>query len=230
MGKFSDYLKGTIWLASNNLYEYYPNDYSQDSSKSIINRENMYDLTRFSTHEDQIIKQVLCITKQKYPEKYQAIGLANESYTVIYKPRYILFEIIVLLYSGSKKPLDMMAVAFAYESKGAAFRQDAISFFEKAMRNINFHELDKFASVSTDAIFLKFSTVYEREHEYEKAIKCLQNASKHGRVSKIYCKEQIDKLKIKMATAKPLRKRKISDSQVEFENNLRIAALKYIEN
>ena len=212
-----------------NPFDYYPDSYSQDSSQSILTQNNRYDLTRFSAHEESIIKQAVNNAKRKYPERYRSIGLANESYVIVYKPRYVLFEMIVIKYRESTNPIDLAAVSFAYESKGAFFRKYAIQYYEAAKDRISYKELNKFASVSAFSYLSKIEEAYEKEHEYEKAIECLKILIKSKQGNSEYFRDKIKSLQEKQTENKPKRKNKMSDSQALFEEQVHIAAEKYID-
>lgn len=212
-----------------NPYDYYPDRYLQDSEKSILTPNNHYDLTRFSAHEESVIKQAVNNVKRKYPEKYSAIGLANESYVIVYKPRYILFEMIVIKYKESKNPLDLVAVSFAYESKGAFYRKDAIKYYETVKDRISYKELDKFASVSAFSYLIKIAEAYEKEHEYDKAIECLKILIKLKTGNIKYFRDKINALQEKRAENKPKRKSRMPDSHALFEEQVHVAAEKYID-
>ena len=113
-------------------FEYtHPAVISQSSSDSIITSDGRYDMTRLSAEEERVVRSVIRIAKSgKYPEEAQGIGLANEAYSIIYKPRYILHEIIIQKYADSNNPLDMLAVAAAYKTKGSYGRTQAIRYYE----------------------------------------------------------------------------------------------------
>ena len=83
---------------------------------------------------------------------------------------YILFDVIVIVFGDSKNPFDQIAVSFAYIQKGAYYRKNAIEYFETAIDQVPLSELNRFASVSELSMFTKIAEVYEKEHEYEKAI------------------------------------------------------------
>lgn len=95
-----------------NPFEFYPEAYEQDSNQSIV-KDGRYDMTRFSEGEDRTIKQIIDQANRKYTKTYRAIGLANESYPVVYKPRYILFDVICIVFGDSDSPFDQLAVSFA---------------------------------------------------------------------------------------------------------------------
>lgn len=203
--------------------------YEQDSNQSITTGAS-YDFTRFSAHEAHIVKQVWNTVKQKYPPEYQSIGLANESYCIKYKPRYILFEIIICLYSKSDNPIDMFAVSLAYASKGAVFRKQALEYFEKSEDYIDSDLLDEFISCLPLHIYLMFSDLYEKEHLYEDAIRYTKLAKRFGEPSNSSFDTRIDMLKRKLLNSPRKVNRKVPDSKKKMEINITKAATFFIEN
>lgn len=100
-------------------------EWYQDSEQSIVT-DGRYDLKRFSKHEADTVYHVINVIREKYPKELRSMGFANESYPIKYKPRYVLWEILVQLYENSSEPIDMFACALAYEAKGALFREKAL--------------------------------------------------------------------------------------------------------
>lgn len=154
-----------------------PEQYQQYSNESIT-ANGHYDLTRLSAHEKQTIRNVLMESNSKYTELYRGIGLANEAYGVLYKPRYILHEIIILKYSDCDNPLDRLAVALAYETKGAQYREQAILFFEDSINRVNRNDLNLFAAFQPLFLYNKLSVLYEKEHRFDEALKSAEMAIK----------------------------------------------------
>ena len=66
-----------------------------DAPTSVIDENGRYDLKRFSRQEYSTIKNILATVERKYPAALRSMGLVNESYPIVYKPRYILFDIVV---------------------------------------------------------------------------------------------------------------------------------------
>lgn len=211
---------------------YYPEQYVQDASQSIIAANNKYDLTRFSQHESDVIREVLSVVKSKYPVKYQALGLVNEAYVIMYKPRYVLFEIAATRYRNSASAFDKFAVAYAFANKGADFRLAAISAFEESIKEIPFTVLDKFASLNFAIICNVFSELYEREWKFDSAIFWLKKAILHGGLNNKYFEkriEEIEKRKIDVIeNNKRKRNRRVSVENEKFENAVHAAALQFI--
>ena len=205
---------------------YTPEHIQQYSNKSITCGSS-YDLKRYSRHEKNVIYSVLSTAKKKYPAKYQALGLANESSSIKYKPRYVLHEIIVLRYENSDAPLYQLAVALAYETMGASRRQRALLHFETAMTKINMLDISVFPCFSPSLIYSRFSKLYEKEHEYQKAISCLESAIQIPGTSAFALEQDIQKLRAKAANPPAKRKRKSDAETEEFFANVRAAAIHF---
>lgn len=210
-----------------NPYENYPVYIEQTSEESLLTEDGRYDLTRFSPHEDKTIRQVINAANRNYTSVYRAMGLANESYPIIYKPRYVLFDVIVIAYGQSESPLDQMAVSFAYIQKGARYRPDAIRYFEMAIEKVPLYELNRFASVSVLSMLSQIAETYEREHDYKSAIKWYKVLIKKRAGNTDYFKNKVSQLEEKDKNWKPLRRRKPSDSDLEFDEQVYRAALGY---
>lgn len=214
----------------NNVYipKYIPdNSWIQDSDKSITNN-GKYDLKNFSEHESATIKHVLSVAREKYPDEYQAIGLANESYQIKYKPRYILFEIIILLYEKSESDIDKFAVSLAYASKGAYYRKKAIEYFEESEPYISGDFMQDFLSYMPLHVYTIFADIYEKEHEYKKAIDCIKIAQNYGEPGNPNFDNRISNLLEKQQTNPKRRETKQSQSSIEFENDVTTAAKHFL--
>ena len=208
---------------------YAPNFYHQNSSLSITSK-NGYDLTRFSSHEVNTIKYVWDTVLKKYPTEYQSIGLANESYCILYKPRYILFEILIILFSQSENPIDMFAISLAYASKGYYFTQQALDYFEKSEKYITSDFLKDFISYLPLHVYTMFSTLYEQEHLYERAIYFTKLAKRFGEPSNPFFDDRIRSLKEHALHDFPKPNRRMSNRQKQFEENVTKAATYFIIN
>lgn len=212
-----------------NPFLYYPEYYDQDASQSVIDQNHKYDMDNFSKHEATIIRDVLYTTQKKYPKEFWAPGLVNESYPIKYKPRYILFEAAILLYKDSKLPIEQISVAFAYSQKGAYYRKEALKFYEKSINDVPFYTLDKFASISSYAMYLTLSTLYEKEHEYEKAVVWMKKAKKRAGAHTTFYDQKIEELSKKEAP-KPKKRKMPSDENLIFEEKVTSVAQYCIEH
>ena len=201
--------------------KYIPTTYEQDSSQSITSN-GRYDLTRFSPHESAIVSNVWYTVQLKYPPEYRSMGLANESYMIKYKPRYVLFEILILAYSESQNPVDLFAVSLAYASKGAFYRNKALFYFEKSEKYITPEFMNNFLSYMPLSVYLTFSQLYEQEHLYPQAIHYAKLA---GRYSDTYTSAtRIKELKEKEKRNPVKRSSKITADHIQFEKDVSIAA------
>lgn len=213
-----------------NPFLYYPEYFDQDSSQSIIDGSGKYDLTRFSLHESEIVRQVLLATQDKYPKKFRALGLVNESYPIKYKPRYVLFEIAVISYCKSLSQEDQIAVGFAYSQKGAKFREKAISYYEQSIDSVSFRTLDMFASLSAFGTYLNLSGLYEKEKQYESSEKWLKKAIARGGGNTKYLICKLKEIKSKEnEPKKKTRKTKESEASIDFEKKTHSAAIYFIK-
>lgn len=202
--------------------------WEQDSSQSItIN--GIYDFTSFSQHEIDTIKHVLSTVKCKYPKEYQALGLANEAYVIKYKPRYILYEIIILKYKESSSFIDKFAVSLAYESKGAFFRQQSIRFFEESECHISSSLLKDFISYMPLRTYTIFSEIYEKEHDYDNAIYYAKIAQKYRNIESSFSKEKIKELYKKKENPPKRRKTKMTPDRIKLESEINSAAKLFLK-
>lgn len=198
--------------------------WTQNSDLSITTEDGRYDLTRFSPHESDTIHHVLNVVKEKYPQEYQSIGLANESYGIKYKARYILFEAIIIKYADSDSFIDNFAVALAYESKGAYFRKQAIEYFEKSEPYISTDFMKDFVSYMPLHVYTMFAKLYEQEHDYDKAIYYTEKARCWSIAGNVYFNDKIKELLEKQSKNAPIRNMKMSERQKEFEKDVTAAA------
>lgn len=200
---------------------------SQNSDESIT-KDGVYDLTRFSKHESDIVQIVLNNVMEDYPRKLRSIGLCNEAHGILYKPRYVLFETIVQVFGDSQYYVDLFAVALAYAEKGSGYREKAIRYFEEAEPYLTEDFLNTFLCCQPLSVYTKFSKIYESEHKYKKAIEL-------NRLSRIYSPESnylIEReliLQKKLEDNKPKRVRKPNSHDLEFETNVEKAARYFVK-
>lgn len=201
-------------------------DWYQDSEQSIVTEDGRYDLKRFSKHEADTIYHVINAVKEKYPMELQSMGFANESYPIKYKPHYVLWEILVQLYENSNKPIDIFACALAYEAKGALFREKALRKFEESIDYITPEFMQQFISYVPLNVYMKFSRLYESNHEYEKAISYTELGHKYGDKDNPNFDKRIGELEDKIKRNPKKRKCHPSPGTLEFEKDV-INAAKY---
>ncbi len=142
----------------------------------VLTSDGRYDLTVFSQGEAQEVIDTINYAKKNYCENEFALGLYNESYGKVYKPRYVLFEIIIQLYKNSDSNIDKFAVALAYAQQGAAYRKEALRYFEVSEHHVDFNKLSRFSSISALNVYSSFTKIYESEGRYLEALRCNKQA------------------------------------------------------
>lgn len=207
---------------------FYPHTPLQDKSQSIVDSRNRYDLTRFSAHEASVIFDVLRTIDEAYPPQYRGMGLVNESYCVVYKPRYVLFHIVILRHAKSRKPIDQLAVAMAYQSKGYYFRKQAIKHFEKAECRSLIGDMERFNSYGPLIVYNLMSELYEWDGQFSKAYKYATLASKYSTPNNQHFVFRMQDLKGKMNNPPGPYERNISKRQQEFEDKVDAAAREFL--
>lgn len=204
-------------------------DWIQDSTQSITTSDGKYDLKHFSKHEMDTISHIVRLIKEKYPPELCSMGFANESASVIYKPRYVLWEMLIQLYKDSTNPIDKFACALAYEAKGAMYRENALQKFEESINYITPEFMQQFVSYTPLCVYMKFSRLYERNHEYEKAIYYTKLGCKYGEKSNSNYDKRINELTKKMEINSKKRKYKPSKQTLDFEEDVENAAKYFIK-
>ena len=219
--------KEPVCISSNFKYNDANISDKQNPSKSVITSDHKYDMTEISQHEEQTIISVLSAAERKYTGDFASIGLANECYPIKYKARYVVFEVLIKRYCNSEKPLDKIAVSFANWSKGARHYSEAARLFEDAKDKVDWEKIHEFSSLG--GFFSLFSEMYEKMHEYKKAIECVRLSLRYENPVKEYAKNRIKLLEEKQRNWKPYRPRKISEDQKEFERLVSLVAERYVE-
>lgn len=200
----------------------------QDSEQSIV-IDGRYDLKRFSKHESDTIYHVINVVRKKYPIELQSMGFANETYPIKYKPRYVLWEILVQLYESSTEAIDMFACALAYEAKGAQFREKALRKFEDSVAYITPEFMQQFVSYMPLNVYMKFSRLYESNHEYKKAILYTELGHKYGDKDNPNFDKRIEELEDKIKRNPKKRKYNPSQKTLELEKDIVNAAKYFIQ-
>ncbi|MCT6798426.1 hypothetical protein [Blautia hydrogenotrophica] len=157
------------------------------------------------------------------------MGFANENEPIKYKPRYVLWEILIQLYEDSENPIDKFACALAYETKGALFREKALQKFEESIDYITPEFMQKFISYMPLNVYMKFSRLYESNHEYEKAILYTELGHKYGNKNNPNFNKRIRELQDKIKRNPKKRKYNPSQETLEFEKDIVNAAKYFIK-
>ncbi len=202
----------------------FPDTVCQNSELSIVDNSGRYDFMNYSRHEAETIGAVFRNVLRKYDPCHYAIGLVNESQAIVYKARYILFEIVILRFSNSTAPLEQFAVAFAYSEKGASYRLKAIEYFEKSLPQLKENDFSCYGSFLPLAIYNKLSLLYEKEHLWDKAIYYLKLAKKHCDMQLPYYKSHLAELVQMQKTNKPIRRKQLSQKDAQMNREIEFAA------
>lgn len=124
-----------------------------------------------------------CGTRLQQIKQSRALQLAYNNTSVIGEARHKNNFIIIDSYQNSDDPLDILAVAFSYEREGASYRRQAISYFERFLSNpapiplvINHTNYDgkQLPLFSNWCIYSTIATLYEKEYDFENALKYLK--------------------------------------------------------
>lgn len=201
----------------------------QDSAQSIITSDGRYDLKHFSKHETDTINHIVRVVKEKYPLELRSMGFANESSLIKYKPRYVLWEMLVQLYKDSTNPIDKFACSLAYEARGAMYRKNALQKFEESINYITPEFMQQFISCTPLCVCMKFSRLYENNHEYEKAIYYTKQGKKYGGTDNPNFDKRIGELSEKIKRKPKKRKYNPSKETLEFERDVENAAKYFIK-
>ena len=106
-----------------------------------------------------------------------AISQIGESYSIIGESRHTIARNVIEKYANSKKSLDQLALALAYEREGAKYRQEAIKCFEFYFENpkpVPKNPHTKKPYFTQWELHSTLSTLYEKEYQFDKAIKELE--------------------------------------------------------
>lgn len=126
-----------------------------------------------------------------------ALKIMKDTYSTIGSKRHEYSLEIINNYGKSKNPLDILAVAIAYEREGAKFRKNSIAYYEKYL---SFKITNPF--FDDWLIYSSLANLYEKEYEFNKALFCLNklinldngnNPGDYTRIGDIYVKQDIDK-------------------------------------
>lgn len=129
------------------------------------------------------------------PYENSALTTILENYSIIGPERHQLAQNIIFKYSSSTDPLDKLAVAIAFQWKGANHRPSAIKFYEEYLSSGTNTDL-----IDTWIIYSDLATLYEKEYEFEKALEYLEKLIIYHndyiayiRIGDIYIKQDVSK-------------------------------------
>lgn len=205
-----------------------PKMIAQDSSKSITTNDGIYDFTTFSQHEDNVVMQVLTSFVDSYPPQFRGIGLYSEADSIVYKPRYILMQSVICLFSKSENPLSLLAVCLAYASKGASFRTNAIEYWEKAYPNLDEQQMCQFPATLPLTVYSTIYKLYEDEHDYENAMKYFRLLGQLVTPGNAWYENRKKVLLAKIKDPPIYRQRKMKQREFDLEKKILQATVYYL--
>lgn len=160
------------------MAQFYLNVRSDDNAVEIM--DGKYDFTCITEKENNTILDVLNNVIEKFQENEYGIGLAFESESVVYKPKYVIEQIIIEYTNHSDNPLDYLAKGIAFSRKGAEFRLKSIQAFENYL---SFSEHGKIPIINEKPIYRKrmiyylMADLYEKENQLEKSLQYFEKSA-----------------------------------------------------
>lgn len=153
-----------------------------DKNATQTTATGMYNFLCITPEENDEIISILK-SAAAYPPEQRGIALAFCSEAVIYKPRYILNQIIIEYAKLSGSPLDTAAEFIALSRKSSHFRGKAIEVFEQIPKNITF-PLSPYNNgltmYSWCGLYLTVSELYEKEYQFDKALEAIEKSRELG--------------------------------------------------
>lgn len=150
---------------------------NQNSAEII---DGKYDFTCITEKENNTILGILNNVIEKFQEDEYGIGLAFESESVVYKPKYIIEQIIIEYANHSDNSLDYLAKGIALSRKGAEFRSQAIQAFEDYLPLSEHKEIPTINEkpiYRKRAIYYLMADLYEKENQLEKSLQYFEKCA-----------------------------------------------------
>lgn len=136
--------------------------FENDKSEQLLNTKGRYDYEHFAWPEACTIRSVLRLAIENYPFEKRALGLACEASPIVYKPRHILFKIILDEYPEPQKPYDLLAVAIAEYTEGYYWYESARRHFEQFFDTASFDVLNDIPpAYQIRQLYIILSKIYE---------------------------------------------------------------------
>lgn len=135
------------------------------------------------SHPQQIRK-----SREIPPSHSEALLIIYNASAVIGPKRHEINQDIIAKYYASKSQLDVLAVAIAYSREGAKYRKQAILYYEKYIQSPVCVPMMKYSNTdrplfSMWEIYSDLGNLYEREYEFEKAIRCYERLIQESKES-----------------------------------------------
>lgn len=175
-----------------------------DKNATKTHPDGGYNFTCVTSEENAEILSLLK-SAAEYPADQRGIALAFYSESAIYKPRYIINQIIIEYAEQSGTPLDTVAEFIAFSRKSSNFRTKALEVFESVPKTLCFPPTpygNDTAMYSWSRLYLIAAEIYEKEYQFEKALNAIKKCSKYN-WNKTVCIERyaeiLTKIDIKQA-------------------------------
>lgn len=152
-----------------NEYRKNVNSYKEDGT---------YDFENLKYSEE---KQIMDIVRKSKNSKITSLAFYTESTPVIYKTRYILFEIIIQKYKDSNNIFDKLAVGLSYKEKGAYFRPLAIKYINDFILSAKPQDKKRIMTyIEYDTVLLQLGQLYEKEYDFLSAANTYNSINKES--------------------------------------------------
>lgn len=153
---------------------------SPDNGATITLPDGRYNFACITAGENEVVTSAL-LEAAHYPADQRGIALAFFSENITHKPRYIINQIIIEYAKLTDGALDKTAAFVAYSRKSSSYRAKAISIFEQLDAEITFPEaVSGYPMYSWSRLYLIAAELYEKEHQFEKALKAIEKSREKG--------------------------------------------------
>lgn len=151
-----------------------------DENAATVLPDGGYNFACVTPEENDTIISLLSQANE-FPYVQRGIALAFLSENTVYKPRYIVNQILIEYSEQTDGKLDKAAGFIAYSRKGSAYREKAIKAFEQLDANMAFPQsVSGLEMYSWSGLYLIAAELYEKEYQLEKALCAIDSSQKNG--------------------------------------------------
>lgn len=148
----------------------------------------LFDIFKTSKFERKVYQPYSNVSASRNTS-FSAIEYMHNNKSTIGEQRHINSRYIIDNFANSTNPLDILAVAIAYENEGAAFRHLSIAYYERFLTNPvdvpnipnAYIEGKPVKMFSNWCIYSSLAKLYEKEYDYKNAIKYLKKLPKESK-------------------------------------------------
>ena len=145
-----------------------------DENAATVLPNGGYNFACVTPEENDTIISLLSQANE-FPYAQRGIALAFLSENTVYKPRYIVNQILIEYGAQTDGKLDKAAEVIAYSRNGSAYREKAIKTFEQLDASMTFPP-----SVSGLEMYSWSRLYYEKEYQFENALKAVDKSREHS--------------------------------------------------